>query len=291
MFLGGVFLGVLTIGRFERKMEAFLERGPPMSPKRLREKRSRTARPDWSRAIEQFRHDLKLSQSEFGKRLGASTMAVSRWERGIQEVPANFYLQLGNLAGDPLCWYFWGRAGLRMKDVLRVLPAARRRLEEVRLPSLRIVHAGGRKKKPPQKTDFVAVPLLSVFAAAPGEEGDRDVDLEQLRPEAMLAAPAEWCTNPASIVSLRVRGNSMSPLILDGYIISVDISQVTHNDLLGQIVVAWNADKGLLVSRLMRFDHTDALVSDQRGHESISLAAEAKWRIVGKVLWWTGRTR
>jgi transcriptional regulator with XRE-family HTH domain len=262
-----------------------------MSPKRLRAKRSRTTKPDWSRAIEQFRHDLKLSQSELGKRLGASTMAVSRWERGIQEAPANFYIQLGNLAGDPLCWYFWGRAGLRMNDVLRVLPAARRRLDEVRLPSLRIVHAGGLKKRAPQKTDFVAVPLLSVFAATPGEEGDRDVDLEQLRPEAMLAAPAEWCPNPSTIVSLRVKGNSMSPLILDGYIISVDISQVTHNDLLGQIVVAWNADKGLLVSRLMRFDHTDALVSDQRGHESISLAAETKWRLVGKVLWWTGRSR
>lgn len=107
----------------------------------------------------------------------------------------------------------------------------------------------------------------------------------------MLAAPAEWCPNPSSIVSLRVKGNSMSPLILDGYIISVDISQVTHNDVLGQIVVAWNTDKGLLVSRLMRFDHTDALVPDQRGHESISLAAETKWRIVGTVLWWTGRSR
>lgn len=74
-------------------------------------------------------------------------MAVSRWERGIQEVSSkNFYIQLGNLAGDPFCWYFWGRAGLRMKDVLTVLPAARRRLDEVRLPSFRIVHAGGLPK-------------------------------------------------------------------------------------------------------------------------------------------------
>ena len=262
-----------------------------MAPGRLGTERSHTARPDWCRAIEQFRHDLKLSQFELGTRLGASTMAVSRWERGIQEVPANFYIQLGNLAGDPLCWYFWGRAGLQMKDVLEVLPAARRRLDEVRLPGLSIVHAGGPKKSAPRKTDFVAVPLLSVFAATPGEEGDRDVDLEQLIPEAMLAAPADWCPNPVSIVSLRVRGNSMSPLILDGYIISVDISQVSHDDLLEQIVIAWNAEKGLLVSRLMRFDHTDALVSDQRGHESISLAAESQWRIMGKVLWWTGRAR
>lgn len=243
-----------------------------MSPKRWRTKRPHTAKLDWSRAIEQFRHDLKLSQSEFGKRLGASTMAVSRWERGIQEVPANFSVQLGNLVGDPLCWYFWGRAGLRMKDVLAVLPAARRRLNEVRLPSLRIVRAGRKRKNALRKTDFVAVPFLSVLAATPGEKGDKDVDLEQCIP-------------------LSVKGNSMSPLILDGYIIAVDISQVSHDDLLGEIVVAWNADNGLLVSRLMRFDHTDALVSGQREYDSISLTSESEWRIVGRVLWWTGRAR
>ena len=52
-------------------------------------------------------------------------MSVSRWERGILEVPANIYIKLGNLAGDPLCWYFWGCAGLRSEDIMRVLPAAR----------------------------------------------------------------------------------------------------------------------------------------------------------------------
>jgi len=90
---------------------------------------------------------------------------------------------------------------------------------------------------------------------------------------------------------LRVKGNSMSPLILDGYIIAVDTIEIHHDKLVGQIVVAWNVDKGLIVSRLIRFDHTDALVSDRREHESISLAAESKWRIIGKVLWWIGRTR
>jgi len=46
---------------------------------------ARTAVPEWSQKIVTFRNALKLSQSEFAKRLGgASAMAVSRWERGIQ---------------------------------------------------------------------------------------------------------------------------------------------------------------------------------------------------------------
>jgi len=48
----------------------------------------------------------------------------------------------------------------------------------------------------------------------------------------------------------------MSPLILDGYIIAVDTSDTAHDDLIGKIVVAWNPEQGLIVSRLIRFDHT-----------------------------------
>ena len=61
--------------------------------------------------------------------------------------------------------------------------------------------------------------------------------------------------------------------------------------LVAKIVLAWNSERGLLVSRLIRFDLTDALVSDYREYESVSLAPEAKWRIVGMVLWWTGKAR
>jgi SOS-response transcriptional repressor LexA/DNA-binding XRE family transcriptional regulator len=260
-----------------------------MPPKKLRPRRNRAALPEWSQKIANFRDSLKLSQSELGKRLGVSTMAVSRWERGMQEAPANIYIQLGKLAGDPLCWYFWGCAGLLTEDVMRVLPAAGRRLHEDRFPNLRVVHAGGRKKSP--AVDFVAVPLLPVHIGTPGEAGDKIVDLEQVRPETMLAAPIDWCPNPKSTICLRVKGNSMSPLILDGYIIAMDTLDLHRDRLLGQIVVASNPTKGLIVSRMIRFDHTDALVSDRRDYESISLASESRWRIVGKVLWWIGRVR
>jgi hypothetical protein len=42
---------------------------------------------------------------------------------------------------------------------------------------------------------------------------------------------------------------------------------------------------------LIRFGHTDALVSDQREYEAVPAEAHSEWRIVGKVLWWTGRSR
>ncbi len=74
--------------------------------------------------------------------------------------------------------------------------------------------------------------------------------------------------------------------------IAVYTSDTSRNDLIGQIVVARNSKENrLLVSRLIRFDHTDAFVSDQREQRSILLANGSSWRIIGRVLWWTGKAR
>jgi SOS-response transcriptional repressor LexA len=219
-------------------------------------------------------------------------MAISRWERGEAQPPAGAYLRLGHLAGDPLCWFFWGRAGLNTADLMRILPVTRQRLRKGAIASVQIVQAGAERAKPLKPQDFVAIPVLPVHAATPGEHAEEVTDLDQLKPEAIWAAPAEWCPNPAKTISLRVKGNSMSPLILDGYIIAVDTSDVARDKLIGQVVVAWNIqEKQLLVSRLIRFDHSDALLSDQREYQSVLLSAESHWRIVGRVLWWTGRPR
>jgi DNA-binding XRE family transcriptional regulator/uncharacterized protein YdbL (DUF1318 family) len=255
----------------------------------MHRKKSSRAVPDWSRKILAFRQSLRLTQGELGKRLKTSAMALSRWERGDSQPPADAYIRLGNMADDPLCWFFWERAGLSTADVMRILPTASRRLRQGRIASVQVVHAGaGGSVKP---AAFVAIPILPVQVGTPGADGGEVPDLDQLKPEAIWAAPAEWCPNPASTISFRVVGNSMSPLILDGYLIAVDTSDVSRDDLVGQIVVARNTEeKRLLVSRLIRFDHTEALVSDQRENRSVSLADES-WRIIGRVLWWTGKAR
>ena len=97
--------------------------------------------PEWAGTIKAVRGKLKLSQSELAQRLETSAMAISRWERGEFEPSADAYLRLGKLMGDPLCWFFWGRAGLSTADVMRVLPKASRRLREDRIPTVQIVHA------------------------------------------------------------------------------------------------------------------------------------------------------
>ena len=151
-------------------------------------------------------------------------MAVSRWERGVAEPSGSSYIRLGNMAGNPLGWFFWKDAGLRLSDVTRVLPREHLCIARAKVARVQIVHAGG-SKRAPKKNSLVAIPLLPVHAGTSGFPGD-NIDIAEAPIEDVLAAPSTWCPHPESTVCLRVKGNSMSPLILDGYIIAVDTSQI-----------------------------------------------------------------
>jgi SOS-response transcriptional repressor LexA len=241
---------------------------------------------EWAKRIFAIRRRLQMSQSELGKQMNASAMAVSRWERGVQEPPANIYVQLGNLTGDPECWYFWGRAGLSSDDLMRVLPAVRSRSRTEQIFNLQLVQAGTHRRLK-QPHDLVAIPLLPIVAATHGGKGDSAESLSLVPMESMLAAPSNWCPNPAHTSCLRVRGRSMMPLIHDGYIVVIDTSQTNHAKLYGQVIVAAHKEQGLVVSRLQRFDRTEVLVPENREYESTEVSTNG-WRIVAKILWWIG---
>jgi transcriptional regulator with XRE-family HTH domain len=76
--------------------------------------------PEWSKHIKSLRSKLRLSQSEFGKRLKHSAMAVSRWERGEQPPSANCYLGMAKVAGRSFGWLFWNLAGITEHDIQRM---------------------------------------------------------------------------------------------------------------------------------------------------------------------------
>ncbi len=248
-----------------------------------------SGRPAWAKAVRDLRQRLSLSQEALGARVGFSAMAVSRWERGAQEPPSHGYISLGNLARDASCWFFWERAGLRTEDVLRVLPGAQRNTSTSKLHNFEIVSAGSGPKKLVEKVQLVAVPLLKVVAASHGGKGDNLPLLSDEPIESMIAAPKDWCPNPAYTSCLRVRGNSMMPLIQDGFVVAVDSSDTEASKLDGKIVIAWNKDMGLSISRLRRYDHTEVLQPENSEYEAITLNAKHNWKIVAKVLWWIGK--
>ena len=86
---------------------------------------AKLAPPEWARRIQDLRHRLNLSQTGLAELLKVSAMAVSRWERGINEPPGEAYVTLGKMAGSPACWFFWERTGLKKADLERALKSGK----------------------------------------------------------------------------------------------------------------------------------------------------------------------
>ena len=101
-------------------------------------------------------------------------MALSRWERGTHEPPAQAYIQIGNLIGEPDSSWFWERAGFRTSDLAKMVPEGHGVLRKAMFPDLEIVVAGNRKKGHVGiKSHLVAVPVLAAHAATHGGNGDQ----------------------------------------------------------------------------------------------------------------------
>jgi SOS-response transcriptional repressor LexA len=158
------------------------------------------------------------------------------------------YSSLGNLAPQSTCWYFWERAGLRTENVLRVGACSQELRTALKLQNFEIVNAGSGPKKTTAKIKLVAVPLLGVAAASTQDQGDNLSPLSDAPVESMIAAPKDWCPNPTYTSCLRVRGDSMAPLINDGYFVAVDSSQIDLKNLDGRIVIARHKDVSLAIA-------------------------------------------
>jgi phage repressor protein C with HTH and peptisase S24 domain len=236
---------------------------------------TKLARPEWAEKIAKLREGLQLNQAALARLLHVSPMAVSRWERAVNEPEAGFYIQMGTLAGEPDCWYFWQRAGLPSNELIRSL----RRNSPAR-PSTKAATTG---------TDEVqrTIPLLNVTASTSGP-GDHEPNLEHLPSIAAIVVPRDWIENHLAIKCLYVKGDGMAPLLLNGSIAAVDLSQFDRIRLYGQIVLVWHKDHGLKIHRLQRYGESEVLVSEEKLQAPV-LTIDRNWRVLGKIVWWLSR--
>lgn len=94
-----------------------------------------------------------------------------------------------------------------------------------------------------------------------------------------------WCPNPANFTCIRVRGDSMAPVLADGAIVAIDHSQ--RDPLaLHQKMVAARADDGVTIKWLDRQpDGSLLLVSENKSYPAIPLPPTRDNPVLGLVAW------
>jgi SOS-response transcriptional repressor LexA len=250
---------------------------------------AKLAKPEWANRLERLRKALRLSGAAFAQRLGTTAMSISRWERGLVEPPAEAYLIAGKLAGDPDCWFFWERAGLTRTDIAVVVPDLEQRLykRDGKL-AIEVVAARGATKagsilELKKRPDAVAVPLLKDAAAAGSPRLIDAADVEDV-----LIVPRKFCPHPDFTTCIRVTGDSMSPVLEEGYVVAVDTTAGDTKELVGKMVAARDPDGGITIKWLRQIKNDVLLVPNHTStrHQPVILSKEPGWKIVGKVVWW-----
>jgi len=241
---------------------------------------------EWASQITSLRERLKINQAELARRMQCSAMTISRWERGLLQPSAEHFIQLGNLGSKSDAWFFWEMAGVQASKMIDSLSGSAHNRRLLGVAPLEKAHAGARALHPGKVPDRVGLPLLKAVIGSHGVQGDRRSSLRKIPATEIISAPAVWCPNPSYTSLLRVKGNSMAPLIREGDILAVDSFQTERTELYGKIVLAVNEKKGISVSHLRHYGNLDVLEAESRQYEPVVLNKASGWRIMGRVLWW-----
>jgi transcriptional regulator with XRE-family HTH domain len=245
--------------------------------------------PEISNRLQKLMAKLKLTQAGLADKLGTSPATVSRWMKGTHEPTGESYVALGNLAGSPEANYFWERAGLELAGFPDRNPQAALSLK-ARLGDFALLRSSRLSNKATIKnTSAVIIPLLNITAYGDRVPPGPHVTLSQADIENVLVAPLDWCPHPESMISMRVSGDSMFPLIGSNAIIFVDTAIKDRDKLHLKLAVASHRNLGFKVARFQRLSSSDILASANHNCPPIDISDESKWKMVGEVLWWLSK--
>jgi SOS-response transcriptional repressor LexA len=134
------------------------------------------------------------------------------------------------------------------------------------------------------------VPLYKgKIAAGTGRDIEGEVERE-------ITLPREWFMGGTRIIALKVTGDSMSPLIMDGYYVLIDVAERDPKRLAGHMVAA-RANGGCTVKWLRKdrdtgyFQLVPQHVSEEYPVRIITPENQHEFGIIGRVVRWIGEPK
>jgi len=243
---------------------------------------------DWHQEVKRLRESLDLSQTAFARVLGVTQEFVSNWEHGKKEPSNERYIQMAKMPRLPDCWFFFEKAGLNRSDIYRLMPeihaAILARLEKQQIPEIKVVSASKLKcggPHNPGKAGYFALPLLKDAGAAgpPLLVDEREIETYIIVPASQARPGPDWMT------CIRVHGDSMEPILKEGYIVAVDSSVTDARKLQQKMVLAY-VDEGVTIKHLDRVGNQWVLMPENKTYRQQPLGRDD--RIIGRIAWWYG---
>jgi SOS-response transcriptional repressor LexA len=212
------------------------------------------------KGISDLRASLGLTQEELASRLGRKRVALARWELGHSMPPPRILAEIAKLFPDNEKTWWQELAGLEKQ-----------------------------KENPPMK-DTRVIPLYKDrIAAGHGLDISGEVEDE-------IPLPESWFPRGSKMIALKIDGDSMSPILMPGYYVLVDISVrgwANARKLAGHMVAARTSD-GCTVKWLRReegsgfFQLIPHNVSERHPVRTVTEQNWERFEILGRVVNWIG---
>jgi SOS-response transcriptional repressor LexA len=210
--------------------------------------------------IKQVRKSIGLTQIEFAKSIGTQQGVLTNWETGKYAPSSEGLVKIAALTED--------------KSLKRQL------LEASGLAAF--------VSRPEPKSPTTGYPTLSIRLLRDSAAAGTPRMVDEREVERLLVLPKFMFPNAAGeIVAIRVKGDSMEPMILPGSIVFLDVSQREAKKLAGSMVAA-RVDGGVTIKFLRKSRGTYLLVPYHISprHDVTPLSDLAGDAIIGRVLTW-----
>ena len=133
---------------------------------------------------------------------------------------------------------------------------------------------------------YVFIPIISEAIAAGDPLIIKEKDIE-----GFAYVYQKWVKRGHIYRCLRVRGNSMHPIISDDFIVAIDLTENAPLKLESQIVASRYQD-GVVIKYLLLTERDYILTPHNIAeYKPISIARTAPNPIIGKVAWWGGKQK
>jgi SOS-response transcriptional repressor LexA len=211
-------------------------------------------------AVKAIRNAIGLKQIEFAKRIGVTQGVVTAWENNKKNPTNENLVKIAALTTD--------------ESLKRQLLEASGLSEFV--------------SRPKPKSSVAGYPTLSIRLLRDSAAAGTPRMVDEREVERLLVLPKFMFPNAAGeIVAIRVKGDSMEPMILPGSIVFLDVSQREAKKLAGSMVAA-RVDGGVTIKFLRKSRGTYLLVPYHISprHDVTPLSDLAGDAIIGRVLTW-----
>ena len=192
---------------------------------------------------------LGLSQEQMAQHFNVTTGAYGKWETGLNSPRGTVFAVLSRLAPDDEKAWWLEQAGLQSESN-------------------------------PKDSDLRSVPFLREALAAGVPR-----DVSECEKQAPLVLPRAWLPSDGNLVAVCVRGDSMAPIVQEGYVVIIDTLARNPGKLVGRMVAAREGN-GVTIKWLRKDGETYLLEAQNisRRHQVRILRPDGDFSIVGAVV-------